>query len=31
MNDKPKEASLKKLLGKKVSVVGEAFFCSETA
>lgn len=31
MNDKPKEASLKKLLGKKVAVVGEAFFCSETA
>lgn len=31
MNDKPKEARLKKLLGKKIAVVTESFFCSETA
>jgi hypothetical protein len=31
MNDKPKEARLKKLLGKKVSVVTEDLACSETA
>jgi hypothetical protein len=31
MNDKPKEAQLKKLLGKKVAVVAESLMCSETA
>jgi hypothetical protein len=31
MNDKPKEARLKKLLGKKVAVVAESLMCSETA
>jgi hypothetical protein len=31
MDDKPKEAMLKKLLGKKIDVVLESFFCSETA
>ena len=31
MNDKPKEARLKKLLGKKVAVVAEDLMCSETA
>jgi hypothetical protein len=31
MNDKPKEARLKKLLGKKIAVVAESFMCSETA
>lgn len=30
MNDKPKEAQLKKLLGKKVAVVAESLMCSET-
>jgi hypothetical protein len=31
MEDKAKKAQLDKLLGKTVAVVGEAFFCSETA
>jgi hypothetical protein len=31
MNDKPKEARLKKLLGKKIAVVTEDLACSETA
>ena len=31
MNDRPKEARLKKLLGKKVAVVAESLMCSETA
>jgi hypothetical protein len=31
VNDKPKEACLKKLLGKKVAVVAEDLMCSETA
>lgn len=31
MNDKPREARLKKLLGKKVAVVAESLMCSETA
>lgn len=30
-NDKPREAHLKKLLGKKVAVVAESLMCSETA
>lgn len=30
-NDKAKEAQLKKFVGKKVSIVLEDFFCSETA
>jgi hypothetical protein len=31
MNDKPKEAQLKKLLGKRIAVVTEDLACSETA
>jgi hypothetical protein len=31
MDDKAKKARLDRLLGKKVSVVGDQFFCSETA
>jgi hypothetical protein len=31
MDDKAKTARLDRLLGKKVSVVGDHFFCSETA
>jgi hypothetical protein len=31
LDDKAKKARLDKLLGKKTTVVGESFFCSETA
>lgn len=31
LDDKAKKARLDKLLGKKITVVGESFFCSETA
>jgi len=31
MNDKAKKAHLDRLLGTTIAVVGEEFFCSETA
>jgi hypothetical protein len=31
LDDKAKEARLKRLLGKKISLVADKFFCSETA
>jgi hypothetical protein len=31
LDDKAKKARLDKLLGRKITVVGESFFCSETA
>ena len=31
MDDKAKKAQLDRLLGKKISIVAEAFFCSQTA
>jgi len=31
LDDKAKKARLDRLLGKKITVVGESFFCSETA
>lgn len=31
MDDKAKKAQLDRLLGKKVTVVGDQFFCSKTA
>jgi len=31
MDDKSKKAQLDRLLGKKISIVAEIFFCSQTA